>query len=51
MLEIESIKGENVVTGDSLGVGMARLGQPTQKVLSTLCEFSVIDASLLDCIW
>lgn len=32
MLEIESIKQENVVTGESLGVGMARLGQPTQKV-------------------
>jgi len=44
LLEIESIRGENVINKDSLAVGMARLGQPTQKIVfGTLEELRCID--------
>ena len=44
LLEIESIRGENVISKDSLAVGMARLGQPTQKIIfGTLEELRCID--------
>lgn len=44
LLEIENIRGENVISKDSLVVGMARLGQETQKIVyGTLEELSKID--------
>ena len=44
LLEIENIRDENVISKDSLAVGMARLGQPTQKIIfGTLEELRCID--------
>jgi len=44
LLEIESIRGENVISQNSLAVGMARLGQDTQKIVyGTLEELRHID--------
>lgn len=44
LLEIESIRGENVISENSLAVGMARLGQNTQKIVyGTLEELRHID--------
>ena len=44
LLEIESIRGENVISQNSLAVGMARLGQDTQKIVyGTLGELRHID--------
>ena len=44
LLEVERSKGEGVVTGASLAVGMARLGQPTQKIVfGTLDQLRRVD--------
>ena len=44
LLEIESIRRENVINENSLAVGMARLGQDTQRIIyGTLGELSNID--------
>ena len=44
LLEIESIRGENVINENSLAVGMARLGQDSQRIIyGTLSELSKID--------
>eukprot|EP01034_Spumella_vulgaris_P022153 gene22153-28260_t len=44
LLEVEALRNEGVVTGDSLAVGMARLGQVTQKIVyGTLNELLRVD--------
>lgn len=44
LLEAERGRGEGVATGNSLAVGMARLGQPTQKIVfGTLLELRRVD--------
>ena len=44
LLEVEEKKREGVVTEDSLAVGLARLGQPTQKmVFGTLKQLLSVD--------
>jgi diphthine synthase len=44
LLEVEGNIGEGVVTGTCLAVGMARLGQPTQKIVfGTLAELRDVD--------
>ena len=44
LLEIESLRGENVYTGSSCAFGVARLGQANQQIVSgTLSELSKID--------
>ena len=47
LLEIESIRNENVLAKDSLAVGMARLGQESQKIIyGTLEELKNQDFGL-----
>jgi diphthine synthase len=44
LLAIEEEKQEGVISGESLAVGMARLGQPTQKIVyGTLNELKKVD--------
>lgn len=44
LLEVEGDRKEGVVTEDSLAVGMARLGQPTQKIVfGTLRQLRSVD--------
>ncbi len=43
-MAIEEEKQEGVISGESLAVGMARLGQPTQKIVfGTLNELKKVD--------
>lgn len=44
LLEVEETKNEGVITGETLGVGMARLGQPTQQIVfGPLKELLLVD--------
>ena len=44
LLEIEEDRKEGVISENSLAVGMARLGQPTQKIVfGTLAELKKVD--------
>jgi len=52
LLEVEATRGEGIVTEDSLAVGMARLGQATQRIVfGTLKELQQVDfGSPLHCL-
>lgn len=44
LLEVESQRNEGYATSETLAVGMARLGQPTQRIVyGTLAQLLLVD--------